>query len=208
MPHIPGHTLTPAEIQKRTVQKAGQSRIGNVRDPVTDEFVSKEELEIRRRERTAQRGLTRARGIIGEEETALAGRQEEATADFRRRLQAALRGQLGAVGRQTTQAVARRGLTGSGIEQAAQQAVSAAGQQGFAQSLGEFEVKLQEERARFGAASFGFLAGIANMAASADFEADLLRFQAQIAADAASADRWMQLLTSAATIPFVLYKKK
>lgn len=160
MPHIPGHITSVSQLP------------------------STEDVERRRLDKITKKGLTRARGIIGEQETALLGRQEEATADFRRRLQTALRGQLGAVGRQTTQAVARRGLTGSGIEQAAQQAVSAAGQQGFAQSLGEFQGKLQDERARFGERSFAFLASIATLASRTEFEKELLRFQAQIAADA------------------------
>lgn len=150
-----------------------------------------------------QKEFERTKGLIGEQREQLFAAQpkqfEQATRSFGERLNLALGAQVGQARRGFVQSAARRGLTGSGVEQAGIQAVRAAGQQQFAQSLGEFQTKLglaqAQERSQFRQAEFSFLASMAQLGARGDLEKELLSFQAQIAADQARSQQFGQILS-------------
>jgi hypothetical protein len=186
MPHIPGHTETAIEDKKG---------IFNI-------ITKKDEKDL------AKKHLGKAEDIIGRKRADLLRAQksqfEQSRRAFQERLNLALGAQVGQARKGFVQAAGRRGLTGSGVEQAGVQAVRAAGQQQFAQSLGEFETKLslaqEQERSQFRGRSFDFLARIATMAAQTDFEKELLRFQAQIAADAQKSQQFGNMLNLGAQV--------
>ena len=121
--------------------------------------------------------------LLGEQ----AGEFDRARRAFQGKAELAIGQQVGGAQRTFAQQAARRGLTGSGVEQAGVQAVQAAGAGQLAQSLFEFDEKIalaqQQEQAAFRAGEFNFLLSLNQMAAQADIEKDLMRFQAKLAAD-------------------------
>lgn len=202
MPHSPEHRV-PA-----TAERFRKTGTGKFFDLQTGELISPEEREKRGTQQVTTRQFGQAEDIISQRRGGLLESQktqfEQSRRSFQERLNLALGGQVGQARRGFVQSAARRGLTGSGVEQAGVQAVRAAGQQQFALSLGEFETKLslaqESQLAQFDQRSFDFLARIATMAAQADFEKDMMRFQAQLAADAASAERITRMLESGSAI--------
>ncbi len=172
--------------------------------PITRDVREKAARERARIEKEREQArFGQAQDIISQQGTGLLEAQktqfEQSRRSFQERLNLALGQQVGGAQRQFAQSAARRGLTGSGVEQAGTQAVRAAGQQQFAQSLGEFETKLslaqESERAQFRGRSFELLARISFLAAQTDFEKELLTFQAQIAADQARSQQLGQILS-------------
>ncbi len=168
------------------------------------------EQALREKEKVLkQRAEARSKTLVEEQRERIASTQpqefEQATRQFGTTLNLGIGAQLGQARRGFVQSAARRGLTGSGVEQAGVQAVRAAGQQQFAQSLGEFEGKLLEaqrqQRAGFEAQSFGFLAQMQLIAAQGEIDKEIARFQAQLAADQERARRTQQMLKTAAAIP-------
>lgn len=116
--------------------------------------------------------------------------------------------ELGTARRNLTQALGQRGFAGPGgaqpLEQQAQIQLAAAGAQQIAQDIGQFETNLQlaqqQERAAFARGEFNFLSNLVNLSARADIEREMLRFQAQVAADRQSAGFFNDLLGSAAQL--------
>lgn len=157
---------------------------------------------------TRLRGQAQGEQLVESREQKLLGDQKtqfgQARSGFKRKLNLAVGQQVGQARRAFTQSVGRRGLTGSGIEQAGLQAVQAAGATQSVQSLADFETKLnlaqESERAQFRQASFSFLSTMVQMATQGEMEMEMMRFQAQLAADQQSSQIFMDILNTGAQV--------
>jgi hypothetical protein len=123
---------------------------------------------------------------------------------FTQNLQVRIGQQLGAAQSGLTQQLGRRGLTGSGIEQAANIALQQAGQVQFAQTLGEFEAQLlsaqQQELQAGRTASFDFIRNMLLLEKQGEISAQIAQLQAKAASDQRLTDTFFQI---GATLPLL-----
>jgi len=155
----------------------------------------------------------KARGFFAQGRRDLLKRQREDAQTLRSGFKQNLALALGARQAQARegfrQAAGRAGLAGSGVEQAGLQTVAAAGQQQYAQSLGEFESRLAElqsrERAALDQGELNFVTSLYKMSVQADLEKELAQFQADIAANQQSALQLGNILNVGAQVGLNLY---
>lgn len=167
-------------------------------DPIT--FIR--DLEGAGKKRQKGERKEQATDIFAQGRSRLLGRQasdaQTLRKGFTRSLKLGLGQQQQGLAQRFRQSAGRAGLANSGVEQAGLQTVAAAGQQQFAQSLGEFESKLAalqaQERAAFDQGEMNFVASMLKMSVQFDMEKELARMQAEMAADAQTAEAFGVIL--------------
>jgi len=131
-------------------------------------------------------------------------RQQVQGQNLSSQFQVGLGQQLGTAQRRFEQQAGRRGLTGSGVEQAGFQALSGQASQNIAAFQTKLAIAQQQEQAAFKRGEFEFFNQIALLHERGEIERHLLRFQAQLAADQQSNNLFGQILQTGATIALAI----
>lgn len=182
---------TPAERRYAELQAERPSFEGGVRGYARGVL----ELPLKRKRAEA---AVQAEDIVGQGREEFQRGLQEARDAFQTQQHLIQGGQIEAARQQQMRDAARAGILGSGLGQAQVGLVTASGLAQQAATLAQFDMMLAQAEIEWGSRATAFLRSIFTMGLQHDFDMELARFQAQMAADQASAGLWGNLFQAGA----------